>query len=152
MFIPTRLLYQQLLVDALSTVTAGDFSGVLVGCKIGLFLNVAFTPTEDTVIGDLNVPTYPGYALQLAVFGTPYHRQLGGFATNSARLIFKMNDATVPTLVYGYFVVDGATPAKLLGVEVLAAPLALNSADDAAVIVGEIAAGGPDWGTGASEN
>ena len=147
MFVWTEYLQQELAVDACDHVASGDFDGVLHGAKVRLFTN-NMVPSKDTLVGDLTVPTYSGYADVVASFGAPVRRDSGGIATQGAVCSFAMPDATVPTSVYGYAIIDASTPAKLLGVEMFPGGRRdLADALDIISLVPEIAFGGPDQGS-----
>ena len=143
----TNYLNQQLLTDALASVTSGDFAGILKVAKAVLFTN-NIIPTATTLYADLTLPTYAGYAAQVCTFGAAYRRNEGGFATNSLFLKWQMSDAVVPSIIYGVGITDGGGTPKLLSCELFAdGPITLLDALDAFYTSTQIAIGGPDSGT-----
>jgi hypothetical protein len=143
----TDYLDEQLLVDATASVTAGDFTGVLNPAKIVL-ISANFVPSNSLLYSALTIPTYPGYAAQAAVFGSPRRRREGGIAIDSAALNFAMTDATMPTAIWGYGVTDGQTVPKLLTSELFPnGPLNLVDTLDIITLIAQIATSGPDAGT-----
>lgn len=148
MLVPTSLLLQKFLANALAVVSSGNFNGELSAAKIGVFTNNV-TPTQNTLYADLTKPTYTGYADQTATFATPTRRATGGFNTISAQLKFQMPDAVNPTLIYGTYITDGAGSPALLGVEVIpGGPITLADALDALYAVMMVSIGGSDFGQG----
>ena len=144
---PTTLLAQALLVDALTHVASGTFSGVLYAAKVGLIAS-PYAPNLLSTYADMVQPTFPGYAEVAATFVPPFQQPDGSFATNGGLALFQMTDATVPTTVYGYYVTDGGMTPKLLWVEMLEAPIGLTSPLQAILVSAQLALGGTNYGSG----
>lgn len=103
---------------------------VLDGGTIDLYQN-DITPTPDTVVGDLDVATFTGYAqVTLTTFSAPYLNADGAGAVLTP--LAQFNTAapyTVGNVVYGYWIedVDGAL---LLAGRFPNAPITMAGAGD----------------------
>lgn len=98
----------------------------LKGAKCILFTN---TPalTKDSVVGDLTQPTFPGYASAVVTWSVAKRDDAGNISVDSGLMKFQMSDATVPTIVKGYGIVDSAGT-TLLAAETFDAPVDLTDA------------------------
>lgn len=136
---------QHTLLNGKSGPDTDDFNGVWYGAKAILFTN-DIVPTEVTVLADLDVPTYTGYASQTVVWGTPYRRNEGGMAMTGPMKEFQMSDDVLPTTVYGYGIVNAAGDTLLATELCPGGPIQLTDTLSAINFAPEIAQGGPDFG------
>lgn len=139
MFQATNKLLSRLLKNAITSVTSGDFAGVLVGAKVGLFTG---SPTigQDTVLADLTEPTYPGYAKQaITAWQGPFRTEENDYELVGGMKLFQMDDATTPTVVTGAFLCDSAGSPDLLGVVLFDEARSLITEDDAVNLEVELA-------------
>lgn len=111
--------------------------GPLDGTKIGLFTAVAGGLTPDTVIADLTLATYTGYAAQAMTWSAVFADPDGSFATDSGLHVFQPTDAVTPNVVSGYHVTNTAGTV-LLFAEMFAAPISLPNAFSAVRIVAHV--------------
>jgi hypothetical protein len=138
---------QELLAATMEHVTSGAFSGPLYGAQMILF-TTPVALTAQTITSDLTQPTYTGYAAQDAVFGAPYRRTEGGIAEDTPLITWQQASTPTVTDVYGYAIVDTATPANLLFAETLpGGPYVLTDDLSAVLISAQFAVGGPDFGS-----
>jgi hypothetical protein len=126
----TNKLLKALLNSAGQHVVAGNYSGGLYGAYVGLITNTpALTP--NSVIGDMQEPTYTGYARQAIGAPTgPYQDQDGSWDLIFATLAFQMANATTPTNVTGWFIADALTAGNLLAAELFPTPIDLTTTDN----------------------
>jgi hypothetical protein len=110
--------------------------GAYSGCKVGLVAG-PLVPSKNTVLADIQEPTYPGYAQQAVTAWTPAY--VGGTGIPQADggdFLFQMTDASTPTTVYGFFLVQPAAtgppvvPAYLVETFMFTAPQPLATPDD----------------------
>jgi len=118
-----------------------DTDGLLDGAKIKLFQN-DLVPSPTTVIGDLTVASFAGYAAQDADWGTVYNMPDGGAGVVSPTDPFVATGVGLPQTIYGFYFTDTAGTA-LLGVRRLAEPQTVNVAGDAVQINAEYYLPGP---------
>lgn len=102
---------------------------VLDGGSMGLFQN-DITPNESTVIGDLTVATFTGYApVTLTTYALPYLIGNNQAAVNSPLASFRpASPFTVGNQVYGFFVLD--TDGALLACGRFDDPVSMTDAGD----------------------
>jgi len=124
----------------LQTIEAAMRAGVLATPKMGLFTNTPFTPTIDTVIGDLTLPTFAGYAsVTLAIEplrSNANKDQIDTFGTAP----FQPSGAVSPTQTAtgAYLFATVTAVDHLLQSTLLATPFPFSSATDALDIIPEV--------------
>jgi len=138
MFVPCAPLLKGLLADGVGIVASGLPSGVLKQAKMGLFTNQV--PINlNTLLSDLVQPTYTGYALLAVTPWTgPVRQSDGSYQVISPDCVFQMQDSTKPTVAYGAFLQTSDAQPELLGGVVFDTPVALQTWEDAAVIVAQL--------------
>lgn len=145
MLVLTREFKKRLAATSTVAGAGAGADGVLVGVKVELF-TTDIALDEDTLYGDLLIPTYPGYAPVTVTWAGIYERADGAFLVTGQLIPWKMTDATIPTTVMGYALVDGTS--VLLATERFDQQEDLVSADDAIVFAPQVAFGADgDWGT-----
>ena len=94
--------------ESLASLDAYLTAAVAAGYQWGLYKN-NFTPTEDSVIGDVTPANFSGYAgLQsfsswnAATWGSPRA------TATAADVVWTHNGGGTPNDIYGYYVVDGS--------------------------------------------
>jgi len=136
----TKFFEGQLLTAALTSVTTGTFAGVLHEAKLVPFTNT-LSPNENNVYSDLVLSTSTGLVAQLCAFGTPYFRVEGGYATQSALLLFQLVDLDPSTVLMGYGLIDSATTPNLLALEMFTDPVTLADPTQALIITAQVGVG-----------
>lgn len=113
----------------------------LVNSKFDLFTN-AITPTENTVIADFDVATFPGYAqVTVAAWGNPGFDVDGVPYLTSGVVSFEASGASAE-LMYGFFTSHGIAPTlpDLMGK--FAEPIPIVVSGDACNLVVKLRADG----------
>lgn len=139
MFQPTNTLLVSMLKDAKISITSGDFDGILSTVKLGLIVNNP-TLTQDTVLADLEEPVYPTYVRQAITWDSLIGREPSGdFVMYGGTKLFQMDDASVPTVITGAFIVKEGTPSLVLGVTLFDDARALTNEFDVVPVEVELA-------------
>ncbi len=97
-------------------------------------------------VNPMTVPAYVGYADQPVVLGVPARDTTYDIVAEGAGNQFVMPDATVPTLVQGWYLTYGAGP-LLLGYAPLDTPFQMNDALDVLTIVVQYIQSSPQQAT-----
>lgn len=108
---------QSLLKTRLTAMIAVD--GELEAPKVKLFIN-DITPGPLTILTDLTIPTFGGYAAKNVTWGLTYDNPDGGVGVSGGAPDWVTTDAVSET-VYGYFLTD-AGGTTLLEIRRLAVP------------------------------
>jgi hypothetical protein len=145
--VPVDAYWEKLLADLTSSVTAGNFTGVLSGTKMNLY-TTAIGLTNALVYSSMTLPTAPGVVDQTVVWPAAAVRQgVGIFGLNAPLLNFQMTDNTTPGPYYGYFVYIAGTPNILLFAEAFSTNYNLNDTWDYISIGANVQFGGGSFGT-----
>ena len=117
-------------------------TGSLNGVKVMLYQN-DLTPSADSVLTDFVPCDFAGaVASAPVVWGPAFLNALKQAVTVSTSTVtFRPTDSLKPQNAQGYFVTDGAG-AKLIYAEKFDSPVALNTVNDACVLVPTFAFGG----------
>lgn len=127
MQIMTLAFTRLLAAAAKESVTAGNYSGPLVGTYMGLFTTIAGVASPSTVRTDLTEATFTGYVRKAMTWANPadssggYSELLGGLLT------WTPSDAVTPNTIIGVALYDAATNGNLLGMDLLNPPIPLPS-------------------------
>lgn len=82
--------------------------GPLDGAKLGLY-KAPFTPTKFTVLADLTVADFTGYALSAAItWGTPLNDPDGTAYVPGGQIEFIASGSAIANTIYGAYIVDAA--------------------------------------------
>jgi hypothetical protein len=134
----TDLATRKMLDAALAAVGA---AGWMNAASLILFTN-EILPAHDTLYGDLEQPTYAGYAAKDVLWGAPYMRPGDrAWCVSSQLAQWQMGDDLVPTVVVGFGICLKAAPNTLWALELLPSPKQLLSPDDAVLFTAEVAIG-----------
>lgn len=121
--VTTEYLDKQMLLAGKASVTDDDFSGPLLGAKVGLFV-ADIVPSKGLTVGDLTEAEHGGYARKTITWGAPKRDEDGRISMDSGLSTWQPNSDATPETVYGYFITDSAGTA-LLGLAKLENPKAL---------------------------
>lgn len=92
-----------------------DATNGLDGGTLNLFQN-DITPTKDTVVGDLDVATFDGYAPKtLTTWGAAYLGPDGRVYTVAPSQQWNPTGAVTPNVIYGYWIEDKAGTLVMAG-------------------------------------
>ena len=98
-----------------------------------------YTPNPDTVLADFTEATFDGYAASTAiVWGATFTNSVNQAETVGDVKQFTATGATTPNLIYGYYLVSGAT---LKGGEKFDSPVPVNGVGDAVIVIPRFAFG-----------
>lgn len=147
MLITTNAFDAKVLAGMIETVTAGDYSGPLVGCKMMLFTN-PITPQKTTVFADLTEATFSGYAQVALTYGGSLVDGNGTQELTSNLAAFRATGTPTSETLYGYGITDGGGTPVLLGAETFPSPIVVGTAGNGVSIVSLIAYEGSDIGGG----
>jgi len=128
--VATSYFKTRIFADLVADITADDYAGILVPANVSLGLFIAsITPTQDTVLGDLTVATFGGYALvPLTSWGIVRRDEFGNYSILANSVPFYVTGTPFTDVVYGAFLVDNTTtPDKLLLVQVFDSPVPMNT-------------------------
>lgn len=120
LFVPTVYLKQQIIANLKASVTDDDFSGILVPANVSVgLIKTAITPTQNTVLADLDPATFGGYALTpLTSWSTTRREVNGDISILSNSIPFYCTGTPFDNLIWGVFLVNNVpTPDLLLGVQ-----------------------------------
>lgn len=113
--------------------------------SVRLFQN-DLIPSPTTVIGDLTVATYTGYANQTAgSLGAPYKDALGNAIQEYDAVYFGATGSAIGNVVYGYYLVGGTgvLAGKLLAVVRFDEPVTMAAVGDVVLVQPRFALGLP---------
>jgi hypothetical protein len=119
MQIMTQVYTRLLAAAAKASVTAGNFSGPLVGTYLGLYTAISPNPSPQSARADLTEATFTGYARKALTWSTPADSQLGFSELLAGLLTWTPSDAVTPNTIIGVALFDAATAGNLLGMDVL---------------------------------
>lgn len=124
-FVATKILKNL----ALQTLVGSGLDGPLFEASVGLVGN-DLTPSPETVLGDITVPTWTAYAPQVITWNTPTSDGMGGFTALGDSVQFT-SGANADQFVYGYYIFNGAS---LLLVQLFDEPAAIEGVRDIMII------------------
>jgi hypothetical protein len=111
---------------AINHTVAGNFDGPIYGSKMGLFTNSP-TLSRTSVLGDLTVATYTGYALAALTWSAAQRKPDGSIRSETGLVTFQPTDAVTPNTITGYFVQSG-TGSHLLWAAIFDSAIPLSDA------------------------
>lgn len=125
---------------------SGGFSGPLYNRSM-MLIAANFAPSPSTSFANLTEATYSGYARQTGVaWGVPILQGDGSYQILSALQTFIAGAASnfVGNVIYGWALVDTATPPNVLMSEVFTTPIPFAQPNDGFGIVVQMAEGASD--------
>lgn len=105
---------------------AGNFDGPIYGSKMGLFTNSP-TLSRLSVLADLTIATYTGYALQALTWSGAQRKPDGSIQNETGLMTFQPSDAVTPNTITGYFV-QSLSGSHLLWASMFDSPVPLPDA------------------------
>lgn len=135
-----------LLLGLIESVTAGNYSGPLVGTHMFLFTG---NPTlgPDMTLATFTEANFDGYARVALTWDTYLSLPDGSAELLSILASFRSTDGTVENVITGYGVLDATTPTpNVLLAEKLPTPVGITGADMGVSIVAQVAYDGTDVG------
>lgn len=99
-------------------------------------------PTPSSILSDLTLATFPGYADVTALtWGAAYIAADGTVHITAPSQQFDCTGSATPNIIYGYMIVDAGIT-TLYGAERLPVPVSMNANHDAVIVLPDIVYGG----------
>lgn len=125
MQIMTQVFTRLLAAAAKESVTAGNYSGPLVGSYLGLYTAISPNPSPQSVRADLTEATFTGYVRKALTWANPVDSSNGFSELLAGLLTWTPSDAVTPNTIIGVALFDASTAGNLLGMDVLTPPVPL---------------------------
>lgn len=109
---------------------ADTISAALVNCKLKLYQN-DFTPVQGTVIADMTVATFSGYAVKtIAALLASYLDPAGGASAQIATQQWDHNGGVIANTIYGFWLEDASVVPVLVMAGRFDAPVPMAALGD----------------------